>query len=115
MWDFSSFSCNYIFVGRIGQFCPIVPGGNGGILYRNADDKYYALSGTKNYRWLESEVVKTLNKQDQIDRTYYDKLVEEAIRTIDTVGERCGYGGYNKLVGKQEDDDFEWPPEMPKY
>lgn len=108
-------SHNYIFVGRIGQFCPIVPGGNGGILYRNADDKYYALSGTKNYRWLESEVVKTLNKQDQIDRTYYDKLVEEAIRTIDTVGERCGYGGYNKLVGKQEDDGFEWPPETPKY
>ena len=107
-------SHNYIFVGRIGQFCPIIAGGSGGILYRNADDKYYALSGTKNYRWLESEVVRTLGKQDLIDRSYYDKLVDEAVRTIDEVGERCGYGGYKKLVGKEE-DDFEWPPETPKY
>lgn len=106
-------SHNYIFVGRVGQFCPIIPGGDGGILYRNADDKYYALSGTKNFRWLESEIVRTLGKQDLIDRTYYDKLVEEAIKTIDEVGERCGYGGYLRLVGK--DDGFEWPPETPKY
>lgn len=91
-------SHNYIFVGRIGQFCPVVPGAGGGILYRNADEKYYAISGTKNYRWLESEVVSTLGKQDQIDRTYYDKLVEEAVKTIDKIGEACGYGGYEKLV-----------------
>ncbi|MBO7632196.1 MAG: hypothetical protein J6S78_07705, partial [Lachnospiraceae bacterium] len=106
-------SHNYIFVGRIGQFCPMSPGSGGGILYRNADGKYYAITGTKNYRWLESEIVKSLGKQDQIDRSYYDKLVEEAIKTIDEVGERCGYGGYLRLVGK--DDGFEWPPETPKY
>ena len=110
-------SHNYIFVGRVGQFCPIIPGGGGGILYRNADEKYYAIGGTKNYRWLESEVVKTLEKEDQIDRSYYDKLVEEAVKTIDEVGNKCGYGGYSKLVGKpvEPDDGFEWPPECPKY
>lgn len=110
-------SHNYIFVGRVGQFCPIIPGGGGGVLYRNADDKYYAIGGTKNYRWLESEVVKTLEKEDQIDRSYYDKLVEEAVRTIDEIGNKCGYGGYSKLVGKpaEPDDGFEWPPGCPKY
>ena len=109
-------SHNYIFVGRVGQFCPIAPGGGGGVLYRKDNDKYYAVAGTKGYRWLESEIVKTLDKQDVIDRSYYDVLAKEAVRTIDTVGERCGWGGYLKLVGKDDFDDiFGWLPETPKY
>ena len=110
-------SHNYIFVGRVGQFTPIVPGGGGGILYRNAEGKYYALSGTKGYRWLESEMVRNLDKADQIDQTYYEELAREAIKTINEIGNKCGWGGYAKLVGKEEapDDNFEWPPEAPKY
>ena len=110
-------SHNYIFVGRIGQFCPIVPGGGGGVLYRLADGKYYAVTGTKGYRWLESEVVRAMEKQDLIDRSYYDELVAEAVKTIDKVGTACGFGGYNKLVGKDggPDDTVEWPPETPQY
>lgn len=106
-------SHNYIFVGRIGQFCPIVPGGEGGVLYRNADNKYYAVAGTKGYRWLESEIVKELNKQDMIDISYYDALANEAIETISTVGIACGYGDYYKLVDKEPPVD--WPPETPKF
>ena len=78
---------NYIFVGRVGQFCPIKPGCGGGVLYRKADDKYYAVTGTKDYRWLESEMVKLLDKEDDIDRSYYDKLVDAAITDISKHGD----------------------------
>lgn len=110
----SELSHNYIFVGRVGQFCPIVSGGGGGVLYRYDNSKYYALSGTTGFRWLESEVVKNMDKQDQIDRRYYDILAQKAIQTIDEVGNNCGWGGYLKLVGK-EPVDTDWPPETPQY
>ena len=73
---------NYIFVGKVGQFCPIKPGCGGGVLYREKDGKYYAATGSKGYRWLESEMVKTLSKEDDIDRSYYDKLVDDAAESI---------------------------------
>lgn len=78
---------NYIFVGRVGQFCPIVPGGGGGDLYRYKDGKYYAAAGTKGFRWLESEVVKNLGKEDLIDKIYYICLVDEAKETIGKYGD----------------------------
>ena len=84
---------SYRFVGRIGQFCPIKPGNGGGLLVREADDpktggkKYDAVTGTKGYRWLESELVKESGKMDIIDRSYYDKLVDEAIETIGKFGD----------------------------
>ena len=112
-------SHNYIFVGRVGQFTPIVEGGGGGILYRNDNDKYYAVAGTKGFRWLESEVVRTLDKQDKIDRRYYDQLAEDAIKTIDKVGMACGWGGYSKLVSKADNPveapDPNWPEGAPEY
>lgn len=78
---------NYIFVGRVGQFCPIVPGGGGGVLYRYQDGKYYAAAGTKGYRWLESEVVKELGKEELIDKSYYISLVDDARDTINQYGD----------------------------
>ena len=78
---------NYIFVGRVGQFCPIKPDKGGGILYRCDNQKYYAVTGTKGYRWLESEVVKTLGKEADIDRSYYDKLVNDAVENISQYGD----------------------------
>ena len=71
------------FVGRAGLFTPIVPGAGGGILYRVADEKRYAISGTKGYRWLESESVKKWEKEDDIDVSYYDTLCDQAIETIE--------------------------------
>lgn len=80
-------SHNYIFVGRVGQFTPIKPGCGGGVLYREKDGKYYAVTGTKGYRWLESEMVKELGKENDIDRTYYDNLVTEAANDISKYGD----------------------------
>ena len=78
---------NYHFIGRVGQFCPIKEGCNGGLLMREKDGKYYAATGSKGFRWLESEMVKQLEKEDDIDRTYYDNLVNEAVDTISQYGD----------------------------
>ena len=91
---------NYIFVGRVGQFCPIVPGGGGGVLYRYQDGKYYAAAGTKGYRWLESEVVKELGKEDLIDKSYYISLVDDARDTINQYGDCDMFANAVELVAE---------------
>lgn len=78
---------DYHFVGRVGQFCPIKPGCNAALLYRKQDDKYYAAAGTTGYRWLESAMVKELGKEDDIDRSYYMKLVDDAYDAIAQYGD----------------------------
>ena len=78
---------NYIFVGRVGSFCPIKPGRGGGMLYRENDGKYYAAAGTTGFRWLESEMVKELGKENDIDESYYRKLVDEAVEEISKYGD----------------------------
>lgn len=78
---------DYHFVGKAGQFCPILPGKGGGILLREKDGKYNAATGTKGYRWLESEMVEVLNKVDDIDKSYYQTLVDNAVRDISKYGD----------------------------
>ncbi len=77
----------YHFVGRVGQFCPIKPGCGGGELLRTQNDKYYAVTGTKGYRWMESEMVKNLGKEDDIDISYYEKLVDDARKDLIVYGD----------------------------
>lgn len=78
---------SYQFVGRVGSFCPIKEGCGGGVLYRCDNDKYYAATGTKGYRWLEAEYVQNQGKEDDIDISYYDKMVDEASKTITAYGD----------------------------
>ena len=78
---------NYIFVGKVGQFCPIKPGCGGGLLMREKDGKYYAATGTKGYRWLESEMVFGLNKLDDIDESHFKAMADTAIDTIKKYGD----------------------------
>lgn len=73
---------NYIFIGRVGRFTPVKEGCGGGILYRCKDDKYYAVTGTKGYKWMESGMVRALGKEDCINYDYYEKLVDDAVKTI---------------------------------
>lgn len=89
----------YRFVGKVGRFCPIKPGHGGGVLLREKDGKYYAATGSKGYRWLESETVKMLGKEDSIDRSYYDKLVDDAVEAI------AKYGDFEWFVA---DDPAPW-------
>lgn len=77
----------YIFIGRVGNFCPVKPGTGGGLLYRKQDGKYYAASGTKGYRWRESTTIKTLGKEADIDESYYISLCDEAKESISQYGD----------------------------
>lgn len=77
----------YQFVGKAGLFCPMKPGCGGGLLLREKDEKYYAVTGTKGYRWMEAEVVKEFHKEDDIDQSYYMALVDAAIETISKYGD----------------------------
>lgn len=88
---------DYRFVGKVGNFCPIKPGCGGGLLVREKDGKYYAATGSKGYRWIESEVIRNTN-EDYIDRGYYNELVDSAIETISQ------YGDFEMFVtgGKEE-------------
>lgn len=88
---------DYQFIGKVGNFCPIKPGCNGGILVREAKDsegniKYDSVTGTLKpdktpYRWLEAEFVKTLGKENDIDKSYYRALVDKAIEAISQYGD----------------------------
>jgi hypothetical protein len=77
---------DYKFVGKVGNFCPIIPGKGGGLLVREKDGKYYAAGGSKGYRWLESELVR-YGYEDNIDRSYYNALVDDAVETISQYGD----------------------------
>ena len=78
---------NYIFIGKIGRFCPIKEGCGGGILYREKDGKYNAATGSKGYRWLESEMVEKLGKVDDIDHKHFIEMVDTAIDSINKYGD----------------------------
>lgn len=88
---------NYQFVGKVGSFCPIKPGRGGGLLLRESgEDKFAAAEGTKGYRFLEAEDVLKLNKEDDIDKSYF---VEMANKAIDSINE---YGDYEWFVSEDE-------------
>lgn len=86
---------DYHFVGRVGSFCPIKPGCGGGVLVRESGTDpvndilhtYASATGADGYRWMEAEMVQTLNKELDIDRSYYDNLVANAIDAISEHGD----------------------------
>lgn len=83
---------DYRFVGRVGQFCPIKPGCGGGLLLRQSEGKdgavtYASATGAKGYRWLESEYVRKLGLETSIDRSYYDRLADDATAEIGKWGD----------------------------
>ena len=90
---------NYIFVGRVGQFCPIKEGCGGGILVREKKDGsgFDSVNGTKGYRWLESEIVRSKGLENDIDRSYYQRLADEAVETIEK------FGSFEKFVNESVD------------
>ena len=78
---------NYRFVGKVGAFCPIKPGKGGGVLVKdNEKEGYAAVTGTKDYRWLEAETVRTFGRKDDIDEEYYKSLARKVIKTIENFG-----------------------------
>lgn len=88
---------NYCFVGRVGSFCPIREGDGGGVLVREKDGRYLSVGGTLKpgrvasqrvpYRWLEAETVQATSKQASIDYSYFDRLANEAVDSIEEYGD----------------------------
>ena len=84
---------SYHFIGKVGQFCPVKPGVGGGILLREGKDKdgnqkFGAATGSKGYRWLESEMVYNVKDlRESVDRSYYDRLVDEGVKAISEYGD----------------------------
>lgn len=101
---------NYHFIGKVGQFCPIKPGCGGGILLRETENKktgekgYAAATGSKGFRWLESEMVRELGKENDIDRTYYNNLVDEAVKSLSS------YGDFERFVADEPFISDNTPP-----
>lgn len=94
---------NYRFIGKVGRFCPIKAGCGGGLLMREKDGKYYTATGSKGYRWLESEMVTELGKEADIDRVYYDSLVDEAVKSISEYGDFEWFVSDEPYVKKEQD------------
>lgn len=92
---------NYIFIGRVGLFCPIKEGKGGGLLMREKDGKYYAVTGTKGYRWLEAEQVQSLGVEDDINEEYYLELCNDAVNKIQN------YAYFDWFVSDQPYDKFD--------
>lgn len=92
---------SYCFIGKAGSFCPVKPGTGGGLLVREKNGKYYSATGAKGYRWLESEMVRTLHKESDIDHGHGDALVNQAVNDISK------YGDFEWFVS-DDDEDIPW-------
>ena len=99
---------NYQFIGNVGQFTPIVAGQGAGVLYRIKDGIASAVQGTKGFRWLESEKVKLIGKEEFIDRDYYRKLVDDAVAIISE------FGDFEWLVSDESKDPIDQYMKIPE-
>lgn len=127
--DLSEGEHDYHFIGRVGSFCPIKPGCGGADLVRTSTDKngnvkYDSVAGAKGYRWLEAEAVKLLGKEDDIDRSYYDELVDAAIygkgKGVSRKPGISDFGDFERFVADEPyitDDIPDFPPDedLPYY
>ena len=77
---------NYVFIGKVGLFAPVIDGKGGGLLMREKDGKYYAAGGTTGYRWLEAETIHD-HLAECVDMSYFTNLSDEAIETINQYGD----------------------------
>ena len=96
---------DYKFIGKAGSFCPIKPGKGGGMLMCLRGEKYHSVTGTKEYRWLESELVDKAGIKDDIDDKYFKDLADAAIENISQ------YGDFELFVAGTEDEAL--PPWLP--
>lgn len=79
------------FVGRTGRFIPVVSGG-GELIRKDDSGKEFAVTGTKGFRWLESDAVKAAGIEPEVDLTYFEGLAEKAKKTIEE------FGSFEELV-----------------
>lgn len=102
---------DYHFVGKVGNFCPIKPGCGGAELVKtkkvegSEEVKYDSVTGAKGYRWLEAEMVAELDKMDDIDLSYYNALVDDAVDAINKYGDFEWFVSDDHYIGPQYDSN----------
>lgn len=126
----------YEYIGRIGSFIPVKDGFGGGILLRDKADvwqkayaawkenpydskgrekpepnRYGSVTGADGYRWLNSEVVKSMPEdkwKSMIDKRYYQALVDDAVEAINQYGDFDTFINYRNVVSEDfpPDDDL---------
>lgn len=101
----------YRFIGKVGQFCPIKSGCGGGLLMREKDGKYYSVTGSKGFRWMESEMVRELGREKDIDVSYYGDLINQAVGTISKYGDFEWFVSDDPYVPSKKIPDFMNIPE----
>jgi hypothetical protein len=103
---------DYHFIGKVSNFCPIKPGRGGGLLMAKRGDKYSAATGTKGYRWLEANMVRELGKEQDIDKSYYVKLANDAVDNISQYGDFEQFVSDDPYIPKVKLEDFMNIPEV---
>lgn len=102
---------DYHFVGKVGEFCPVKPGKGGGVLVREQNGKYYAATGTTGYRWTESEKMLNGGNEEFIDRSFYDKLVDDAVESVSKYGDFEWFVSDDPYISPPRPEDFMNIPE----
>jgi len=95
---------DYVFVGKVGNFCPVTRGG--ATLLRKKDEEHYdSVNGTKGYKWELAEIVKQSDDANIIDYSYFEKFAEEAKKDINK------YTNFEEFVSESIptfDDKLPW-------
>ncbi len=92
---------NYIFIGKVGLFCPMENGVGGGLLVRENNGEFHAATGSKEYRWLEAEYVRENHMEDKIARSYYDDLVQDAVANMVGYGDVTWFTSDDPYIGPE--------------
>lgn len=77
------------FIGKIGRFVPVTEQSGGGVLHRVKEDRQYAVTGTKDYFWLEANIAQdgVLEDKIEIEMQYFENLADEAVKSINKFGD----------------------------
>lgn len=70
-----------VHVGRTGSFVPVTDGGD---LWRIKDDKLFAVTGTKGFKWVTRDIAADRDRAGSLEKDlrYFEELVQKAIEAI---------------------------------
>ena len=78
---------NYVHVGKVGSFVPVIDGVNGGLLLRKNGDSYNAVVGTKDIDGKKVRLSNRLETKIKLHCLIFYRLMDDAIASIKAYGE----------------------------